>query len=66
MALSLAPCLSGVVFPVTVAMSNLLELVTGFVEQRIGLGPPFDGARFAATGPIRHLIERDDLEQFTD
>ena len=63
MALSLAPCFSGVVFPVAIAMSNLLELATRFVEQGIGLGATFDRARLEPTGPIGHLIEGDDFQQ---
>ena|SRR6266542_267302 len=63
MALSLALCISGVVFPVSIAMSDFLELTARFIEQRIGLGPAFDRAGFPAARPFGNFIQGDDSQQ---
>jgi len=64
MALRLGTGFSGVTFPIAVAVGDFLKLIAGFIEQGKGLGAAFDGAGFAATGTVWHLVASDDLQQF--
>ena len=48
--------MAGASFPVTAAVGDFHEPPPGLVEQRVGFGPPFDGARFGALGPFAHQI----------
>ena len=63
MALSLAPCIPGVVFPVSIAMSNLFEFPARFIEQRIRFRPAFDRAWFLPVGSIGNQVSRQVQEQ---
>src|SRR6266480_725415 len=66
MALSLAARFSGVVFPITVTMGNFFELLTRAIEELVGLGPAFDGARVATAWTVGHLILSEDFQQLSD
>ena len=63
MALSLGPCFSRVIFCIAISMRNVLEFPAVFSEQGKGLGPAFERAGFAATGPLRHPIQGQDFQQ---
>jgi len=43
-------------FPVAAAVGDFDEATARLVEQWIGFGPAFDGARFAAIGPEGHQV----------
>jgi hypothetical protein len=52
MALKLALYLLVLVFPVAVAVLDLLKLVARLVERGEGFGTPFHGARLATAGAL--------------
>src|SRR6266478_118111 len=66
MALSLGIGLSGVAFPIPIAMDDFVELMARLIEQRKGLRSTFNSARFPAAKAIRHLIASDGLQQLGD
>ena len=66
MALSLGTRFSGVILPISIAVSNFLELAARSIKEREGLGSALNSTRFSAVRALRDLIAGDDLQQLDD
>ena len=53
-------------FPVFASMWNFFENVAVFCQQRVGFGPPLEGAGLSAAGTIRDEVRGKSGQEITD